>query len=61
MQIQFSISSVGDNFMSVDQFSNTYYQGANLFDDACQNPANGFGPWFQIIQDWAEYRSRYGC
>ena len=50
-----------DNFMSVKQFTDTYYEGANLFDEACQNPENGYGPWFPIIQDWSSYKKRYGC
>jgi len=53
--------SSGGNFMSVNRFVDEYYDGEPLYDDACQNPSNGFGPWFSIINDWDEYKKRYGC
>ena len=47
--------------MSANDFSDTFYEGAPIFDDNCQNPKNGFGPWFKIISDWELYKVRYGC
>lgn len=53
--------SSGDNFMSVSTFSNTYYGRAAIFDNACQNPSQGYGDWNKVINDWSGYRSRWNC
>lgn len=45
--------------MSPNEFSELYYDGAPIFDDECQNA--GMGPWLIISEDWAAYKSRYGC
>ena len=51
--------SSGDYMMSPNEFSELYYDGAPIFDNACQNA--GMGPWLIISEDWATYKSRYGC
>jgi len=51
--------SSGDYMMSPNEFSELYYDGAPIFDNECQNA--GMGPWLIISEEWATYKSRYGC
>ena len=48
-----------DLFMSAETFSNTYYEGEPIFDEICQRPNTGYGPWYGLIMDWDEYLTRY--
>ncbi|CBY31874.1 unnamed protein product [Oikopleura dioica] len=50
-----------DLFMSAETFSNTYYEGEPIFDEICQRPNTGYGPWYGLIMDWDEYLTRYSC
>jgi len=45
--------------MSAETFSNTYYEGEPIFDEICQRPNTGYGPWYGLIMDWDEYLTRY--
>ena len=58
-EIEIPNISSGDYMMSPNEFSELYYDGAPIFDDECQNA--GMGPWLIISEEWATYKSRYGC
>ena len=45
--------------MSAETFSNTYYDREPIFDETCQRPNTGYGPWYGLIMDWDAYLTRY--
>ena len=50
--------------MTVEKFSNQYYNDAAIFDAACQKPLNGFGKWGKVKEKWSGkdgYRKKWGC
>jgi len=49
----------GEYFLTVSNFTETYFDGKPLFDNTCQNA--DYGPWDEMRTDWDGARKKYKC